>query len=445
MANIFTFPIETAFDSNGNPLSGAKLYFYLTGTSTPQDTFSDDALTTPRTNPVIADSAGRFPVIYLGTNDYKVILTTSADVTIWTVDPVHGVASGSSGAATVASGRKNAIINGDFDVWQRGTGFAAVAANSYSADRWKMAKVGAVVATIARSVDVPTLTQAGRVINYSLLHDITTADAAIAAGDFCHIEQIVEGYTWRYFAQVPLVLSFWVKAAKAGTHCVSLVNSGGDRSVVMEYVVSVADTWEFKQIAFPASPAAGTWDYTNGIGIEVRFALSAGSTFQAAAGSWQTGNFIATSAQVNETDNVVNNFRITGVQLEKGATSTDFEAVPFVDELERCQRYYTKTYDYASAPGAVSDAGTRYFRAFLASTLMHIQESFPARMRSAPTFTFYNPVTGTAGQIRNVSAATNPTATPSVVGESGFGQVTLGTSPTINDILYYHFAVEAEL
>jgi hypothetical protein len=95
MATRFTFPIEQAFDANGDPLPGAKLYFYVTATSTPLDTYSDNGLTTPNTNPVEADSAGRFGAIFLSDADYKVILTDEDDVTIWTQDPVRGPAGAS--------------------------------------------------------------------------------------------------------------------------------------------------------------------------------------------------------------------------------------------------------------------------------------------------------------------------------------------------------------
>lgn len=91
MAARFVLPREQVFDANGHPLSGAKLYFYETGTTTPEDTFSESTLSTPNANPVIADSAGRFGEIYLtAAQTYKVVLKDSADSTIWTADPVTG-------------------------------------------------------------------------------------------------------------------------------------------------------------------------------------------------------------------------------------------------------------------------------------------------------------------------------------------------------------------
>lgn len=78
----FILPLQSVFNLNGLPFDGAKLEFDIVGTSTPKDTFSDEALTTPNTNPVIANASGRFGDIYLN-GDYDVTLTDKNDVLIW--------------------------------------------------------------------------------------------------------------------------------------------------------------------------------------------------------------------------------------------------------------------------------------------------------------------------------------------------------------------------
>jgi hypothetical protein len=78
MASRFVMP--TADVGKGlTPSDGAKLTFFITGTSTPKDTFTTEAATVPNSNPVIADSNGVFPDIFI-TGTYKVKLTDKNDV-----------------------------------------------------------------------------------------------------------------------------------------------------------------------------------------------------------------------------------------------------------------------------------------------------------------------------------------------------------------------------
>jgi len=78
-----------AFDTNGNPLSGGKLYTYAAGTTTPLAT-TKDAAGTPNTNPIILDQYGQCD-IWLSTASFKFLLKDSADVTQpgWPVDNVQ--------------------------------------------------------------------------------------------------------------------------------------------------------------------------------------------------------------------------------------------------------------------------------------------------------------------------------------------------------------------
>jgi hypothetical protein len=288
----------------------------------------------------------------------------------------------------------NPIINGNMDIWQRGTSFAAPANATYFADRWRIAYSTTGVVTASRSTSVPTVAESGVLFNYSLDLDVTTADAAIAAGDYCALQQSIEGFNWRHFAQRDVTLSFWVYATKTGTHCISISNSGLDRSYVAEYTVSSTNTWEYKTITITASPSAGTWDYTTGIGATVRFAVLAGSTYQTTAGSWQVGNYLATSSVVNDLDSDSNYFRITGVKLERGTVATPIQFIPFAEEMVRCQRYCQKSFPYGTAPAqnAGTDGVTRFVHTVGSNnTNYHPNIAFPVLMRTGPTVTLYNP------------------------------------------------------
>lgn len=76
------------FDSNGNPLSGGKLYSYIAGTSTPLATFTDKSGLAANTNPVILDANGEADV-WTAAQSYKFVLMDADDVVQWTVDNVR--------------------------------------------------------------------------------------------------------------------------------------------------------------------------------------------------------------------------------------------------------------------------------------------------------------------------------------------------------------------
>ena len=83
--------------------SGDKLYFYEVGTTTDLTVYTDFALTTAASQPVVADSDGRFAPLYINFtgNDPKVVLTDSSDVEKWTVEryPIEDTSSLASDVA----------------------------------------------------------------------------------------------------------------------------------------------------------------------------------------------------------------------------------------------------------------------------------------------------------------------------------------------------------
>lgn len=88
MAAIFRLPHEVPVTSAGIPYPGAKAYIYLTGTNTLASVWTDKALTIAGANPIVADAAGVFPLRWLDESiTYKLTLTTSADVLIYSEDP----------------------------------------------------------------------------------------------------------------------------------------------------------------------------------------------------------------------------------------------------------------------------------------------------------------------------------------------------------------------
>lgn len=105
MATRFFLSRQQVSDDNGAPLPGALLNFYVTGTSTRKNTFSDAALTTANANPVVANSAGRFGDIFLSSGSYKAVLTDASGNAIWTADPFDGAVDNTTGTDLTLSGQ----------------------------------------------------------------------------------------------------------------------------------------------------------------------------------------------------------------------------------------------------------------------------------------------------------------------------------------------------
>ena len=243
-------------------------------------------------------------------------------------------------AAWASRPNRNIIINGNFNIWQRGTSFAAIANATYAPDRFFYEKTGAMVHTITRDADVPTQAQSGLKSLYSMKVDCTTVDASIAAGDFCNLVQRIEGYNFSQLEGNTGTISFWVKATKTGTYCVSVISGSSDRSYVSEYTVSVADTWEKKTATIVFNYSGGGWNYSTGIGLQVKWALATGSNYQGVADTWNSAQDTGTSNQVNACDSTSNNFFLSQVQLEVSPTATPFEHKTYGQELYECKRYF---------------------------------------------------------------------------------------------------------
>jgi hypothetical protein len=75
------------FTEGGIPLAGGKLYSYAAGTTTPLATYTSSSGAQSNTNPIILDSRGE-AAVWLGAASYKLKLTDSTDVEIWTSDNI---------------------------------------------------------------------------------------------------------------------------------------------------------------------------------------------------------------------------------------------------------------------------------------------------------------------------------------------------------------------
>jgi len=257
---------------------------------------------------------------------------------------------------------RNVLINGNFDVWQRGTTTTSASTGVMVADRWLTTVAGTNINyTYARSTDVPNLASA-----YSLEVTQTAGQNAAISSEYA-IRQIIEKQNTLGLVGRPTTVSFWYKSSVTGTHGVRIIGNasgytgGADQS--QSFTVNAANTWEYKTLTFTAvqNVTAVTGDMT-GIGMYVDIGPRVGNSIG------QTS--FAGSAY----------FRVSQIQTEAGPVATPFERRPIGTELALAQRYY-----YLHARGVnspISQAG------WYANTLFQGYASFPVAMRIAPNIEY---------------------------------------------------------
>ena len=293
------------------------------------------------------------------------------------------------------SGR-NMIINGSMNLSQRGSSFASVSSGeAYTVDRFGRYINAAGTWTITQSTDTPT----GQGFANSIKFDCTTANGSLSASSEYLFFQRFEGQDLQRLKKgtanaEKVTLSFWVKSAKTGTYITELYDNNNSRHISRAYTISSANTWEKKILTFDGD-TTGAITNNNNTSIQLNFMLANGSNWT--SGTLQTSWGANTQAnravgQVNLADSTSNDWYLTGVQLEVGDTATDFEHRTFADELQRCQRYFCRTYAYGTATGA-SDTSAACISTGINASYTYASAgnfNFPVEMRASPTVTLYS-------------------------------------------------------
>ncbi|HNI02009.1 MAG TPA: hypothetical protein PLO94_06630 [Chitinophagales bacterium] len=341
------------------PDAGSNVEFVMAGgtqTIAGAKTFSSAVTINPTTNQIVlgvtntttisstAPSASRtYTIPDAGSNVQFVMAggsqTIAGDKTFTgTTTTVDVVSSGSLNSLNMNT--RNLIINGNFDVWQRGTSFTSPANGTYTSDRWRFRNSSAAVVDISRDTDVPTISSSSIGSNYSIKIDCTT----VASGStvFCGLAQYIEGLNYKNIHSKQVTLSFWIKSTKTGTSCVTFTNSNGgfeDRLLTYEYTINSTNTWEKKSITITLDNT-GTWLFTNGIGLRITFTLYNGFA-PLTNNTWGSTVGYGTSNQVNLLDNTANNVYFSQIQLELGSQATPFKPFggSFTNDLLACYRY----------------------------------------------------------------------------------------------------------
>ena len=137
---------------------------------------------------------------------------------------------------------------------------------------------------------------------------------------------------------------------------------------------------------------------------------------------------------------------VSRLQLEEGSVATDFNCGDYSEELAKCQRYYSKSFE-GTTP-ATSNGNLGWGQSIEAAATS-ISARFPVEMRTLPTIILYSPVSGTSGTFRVWQAAVDRDGTADFISHVGFGRIAKGgaadLSPTTTQTIAAHWVAGAHL
>lgn len=234
---------------------------------------------------------------------------------------------------TKPTGFKNYIINGDFQVWQRGTSFSLTNNTyKYTADR-----MNTNITNAGGSLSV-TKTTLG---NYNAIRLQTNSVATdLTAGSYwAGLNQIIEAQNSFNLNNKTVTVSFLVKTNFTGVLALCMRNSDVSRSYVTEFNVTANVVTKITKTITLESTATLTNDNSKGIDIFIGFENN--GTYQTTTtDAWVAGNLLTTPNCTNWSTIAGATIDITQLQLEEGSVATNFEHRPYGLELSLCQRYY---------------------------------------------------------------------------------------------------------
>ena len=260
--------------------------------------------------------------------------------------------------STAQTSNRNRIINGGFDVWQRGTSLTlSSGGQTFLADRWSSEYDGSgatrVLSRQAFTLGSPPVSGT----EPAYFHRFNQSVAG-TSGTYNLLQQRMEDV--RTFAGQTVTVSFFAKAASALT-MPSLTwqqnfGTGGSPtagpSTNIATSIAITTSWTKYTYTVTVPSISGSTIGTDTPGyLGLRFFLPLNTTFT---------------------------FDLWGVQVEAGAVATPFEFEGISTTLAKCQRYFYAIRGYSILYHAVGDTTTNCRGGIIAT---------PVTMRAVPTLT----------------------------------------------------------
>ena len=252
-------------------------------------------------------------------------------------------------------GNRNIIINGAFQIAQRGT--SATTTDGYgTVDRFVLNYSGQ-DAGLDQSQHALTSSDTGPwAEGFRYSYHITNGNQTSGAGaaDYTRIKYTPEAQDlansgWDYTNSNSFItISYWVKSSISYTTYINVSTADGTpQNYTGTGIDLTADTWKKVSVSIPGNSNL-QFDNNTAAGMYISFAIFYGTDYTTSGHTLNTwsaaGGYTDQLPDMTSTwwttDDAT--YEITGVQFEVGPTNTPFEHRTYGEELTRCQRYYQR-------------------------------------------------------------------------------------------------------
>ncbi|WP_010500671.1 hypothetical protein [Paenibacillus elgii] len=284
---------------------------------------------------------------------------------------------------------RQAIINGNFDVWQRGLTFTNPTSGSFTADRYRVSATpsgGTLPSTIShsRQQSVP-----GEVSGANYFYRISISDAGTgfsSAAEYNLRQTIENGTRLLCGAGKKVTISFYARSSipnkKIGVFGFQYYGSGGSPIETLNGKnFTLSSNWMKYNVTLITNSLTGK-TFGDNDQLLIEFSIM-----------WGAGNAARVGDSIAETFGGAGNIDISQVQLCAGDVALSFQPRHFADELALCQRYY----EYLDI------ARVRYLDA--ASGVVFSRDFRPKRIAPTVTITTINGVAPTLDSARASSVS----------------------------------------
>lgn len=387
------------------------------------------------------------------------LVSTSTGVPVWTASMTNGqIVIGSTGATPVpatliagtgigitngagsititnlegGTGNANMVVNGDYQIWQRGAGGSAVIAQAasltlYTTDRWQL---------LTNANQASTVTQAAGTTSGSFNAAVQRNNAQTGTGVMRFCTSLTRDMCVGS-AGSPITLTF---SAQSGANFSPA--SGNITVTVYSGTGSTDKSGINGAFTGSATPISQTQAITN---VMTQYTFTSGNL-----GATVTQLAVEFSWTPVGTAGAADTVTFKNIKLEQGSTSSAFIYPTFQQELFACLRFYWKSFLYGTAPatGVGVLTGELQFSATRAAALISVspQFYFPVPLIKTPTITTFNPTSANA-QVRDETAPADCSLTATFNNTANAVSITCtgNAASALADVFGVHLTAEAEL